>query len=183
VTWRRLNYILHRDIGYLSVGLTMIYAVSGLAVNHIKDWNPSYRVETVHTRIDPLPDFIEKAEEAIPVILEQLGEKKGFENSFRPDPESIQIFVQGRSILTNLVTGEVIHDRAVPRPVLYELNALHLNRPKKLWTLVADIYAVALALLALTGLLMFREKSWLRSRGFWLMAAGVFIPLVAVLFL
>ena len=183
MTWRRLNYILHRDIGYLSVGLTMIYAVSGLAVNHIKEWNPSYRVETVHTRIDPLPDFVEKAEEAIPVILEQLGEKKGFENSFRPDPESIQIFVQGRSILTNLVTGEVIHDRAVPRPVLYELNALHLNRPKKLWTLVADIYAVALALLALTGLLMFREKSWLRSRGFWLMAAGVLIPLVAVLFL
>jgi hypothetical protein len=183
VTWRRINYILHRDIGYISIGLTLIYAISGLAVNHIKDWNPSYRVETVHTRIEPLPDFVEKAEEAIPVILEQLAEKKGFENSFRPDPESIQIFVQGRSILTNLVTGEVVHDKAVPRPVLYEMNALHLNRPKKLWTLVADLYAVALGALAITGLLMFREKSWLRSRGFWLMVAGVVIPLVAALLL
>jgi hypothetical protein len=71
----------------------------------------------------------------------------------------------------------------VPRPVLYELNALHLNRPKKLWTLVADLYAVALGALAITGLLMFREKSWLRSRGFWLMVAGVLIPLVAALLL
>ena len=183
MTWRQINYILHRDVGFISIGLTLTYAVSGLAVNHIKDWNPSYRVETVSTRIEPLPDFVDKAEEAIPIILEQLGEKKSVENSFRPDPESIQIFIEGRSILANLITGEVVHDKAVPRPVLYEMNALHLNRPKKLWTLVADIYAVALTLLALTGLLMFREKSWLRSRGFWLIIAGVVIPLVAALFL
>ena len=183
MTWRRLNYSLHRDIGYLSVGLTLVYALSGLAVNHIKEWNPSYRVETVHSRVKPLPEFIDKAEEAIPAILQQLGEKKEFESSFRPDPESIQIFVQGRSILANLVTGEVIHDKALPRPLLYELNALHLNRPKELWTAVADIYAVALILLALTGLLMFREKTWLRCRAFWLMAAGVLIPLIAALLL
>lgn len=183
MTWRRLNHILHRDIGYVSIGLTLVYAISGLAVNHIGDWNPSYRVETVHTRMEPLPEFAERAEEAIPLILNRLGEKKAFENSFRPDPESIQIFIQGRSILANLVTGDVVHDRAVPRPVLYEMNALHLNRPKKFWTLVADVYAVALALLAVTGLLMFRDRSWLRSRSFWLMAAGFVIPLGALFFL
>ena len=181
--WRRLNYVLHRDIGYLCVGLTLIYAISGVAVNHIREWNPSYRVETVQAQIEPLPEFVDRAEEAIPVILAQLGEKKAFDNSFRPDPESIQIFIQGRSILANLVTGEVIHDKAVPRPVLYEMNALHLNHPKKLWTLVADLYAVALALLAMTGLLMFREKSWFRSRSFWLMAAGFLIPLIAIFLL
>ncbi len=183
MTWRRLNSLLHRDIGFISIGLTLIYAISGLAVNHINEWNPSYRVETVSSRIEPLPGFVDKAEEAIPIILEQLGEKKSFDSSFRPDPESVRIFIQGRSIQANLVTGEVIHDKAVPRPVLYEFNALHLNRPKKLWTFVADIYAMALALLAITGLLMFRDKSWLRSRGFWLVVAGFAIPLLALFFL
>ncbi len=40
--WRRWNKILHRDIGYLSVAMVFIYGISGLAVNHIADWNPNY---------------------------------------------------------------------------------------------------------------------------------------------
>ena len=43
--WRRWNNILHRDIGYVCVALTVIYAVSGIAVNHIHDWNLNYRIE------------------------------------------------------------------------------------------------------------------------------------------
>ncbi len=33
---------IHRDLGYLAVGLTFVYALSGLAVNHIADWDPNY---------------------------------------------------------------------------------------------------------------------------------------------
>jgi uncharacterized protein len=32
----------HRDIGYVAVGLTLVYAVSGVAVNHIADWDPNF---------------------------------------------------------------------------------------------------------------------------------------------
>ena len=32
--WRKLNNALHRDVGFLIVGLTIVYGVSGLAVNH-----------------------------------------------------------------------------------------------------------------------------------------------------
>ena len=39
------------------------------------------------------------------------------------------------------------------------------------------------ALLGVTGLLMFREKYWLRSRSFWLIVAGVVIPLIGTLHL
>ena len=37
---------IHRDVGYVAVGLTFVYALSGIAVNHITDWNdgdPSFR--------------------------------------------------------------------------------------------------------------------------------------------
>ena len=40
--WRKWNKILHRDIGYLSVAMVVIYGVSGIAVNHIGDWKPNY---------------------------------------------------------------------------------------------------------------------------------------------
>ena len=42
MSWRRVNNVLHRDLGYLLVGLTLVYAVSGVAVNHVGDFNPSY---------------------------------------------------------------------------------------------------------------------------------------------
>ncbi|MCA8915544.1 MAG: hypothetical protein KDB90_09040, partial [Planctomycetes bacterium] len=60
---------LHRDFGFFAVGLTFIYAVSGLAVNHINDWDPSFshfkKLVTVET---PLP------EDEAAAVAEALGE-------------------------------------------------------------------------------------------------------------
>src|SRR5690606_2336982 len=36
--WRAWLRAVHRDIGYLAIGFTVIYAVSGIAQNHIEDW-------------------------------------------------------------------------------------------------------------------------------------------------
>ena len=60
------------------------------------------------------------------------------------------------------------------------MNFLHLNHPKKAWTWVADLYAVALALLALSGLLMIRRRTL--RRGMMLTVVGVLVP-CAFLFL
>src|SRR5690606_41194055 len=40
--WRPWLRAIHRDVGYLAVGLTFVYALSGLAVNHIQDWDPNF---------------------------------------------------------------------------------------------------------------------------------------------
>ena len=40
--WRAWLRAIHRDVGYLVVGLTLIYALSGLAINHIQDWDPNF---------------------------------------------------------------------------------------------------------------------------------------------
>lgn len=39
--WRRWSIVLHRDVGYLATAMTLAYAISGIAVNHIADWNPN----------------------------------------------------------------------------------------------------------------------------------------------
>ena len=36
--WRAWLRAVHRDFGYLAIGFTVIYAVSGIAQNHIEDW-------------------------------------------------------------------------------------------------------------------------------------------------
>ena len=61
-------------------------------------------------------------------------------------------------------------------PLLHAVNFLHLNSYKKAWTWVADIYAVSLILLALTGLFMIRGKR--KMRGILLTIVGSLVPLV-----
>ncbi|HKL38702.1 MAG TPA: hypothetical protein VJ876_07375, partial [Bacteroidales bacterium] len=53
--WRKLNRILHRDLGYFFFGMTLIYALSGIALNHIDDWNPSYSIESEEIQLKSLP--------------------------------------------------------------------------------------------------------------------------------
>jgi hypothetical protein len=50
--WRKFNIIIHRDLGYLCFGLTIIYAISGVAVNHIQDWNPTYVLEKIVSSVN-----------------------------------------------------------------------------------------------------------------------------------
>ena len=59
IRWRKLFRSLHRDIGYVVAALTLAYSISGIAVNHIEDWNPNYTF--ANTRIDvgalPVGDY------------------------------------------------------------------------------------------------------------------------------
>ena len=177
--WRRWNSALHRDVGFLCIGLTLVYALSGVAVNHISQWNPSYRVERIETNIGSVVgNPVDVA--TVNMILARLDERGRLESSYRPDPNHLQLFVEGRSILIELASGHVVHDRAIPRPGLREMNVLHLNHPKKAWTWVADLYAVALAFLALSGFFMIRRQTL--RRGLILSGVGIIVPLLFLVF-
>jgi len=72
----------------------------------------------------------------------------------------------------------VIVDAVRPRPVLFELNQMHLNAGKGVWTVIADVYAVALIMMGLTGMFVLRGPNGLTGRGAWLVSAGVLVPVV-----
>jgi len=69
---------------------------------------------------------------------------------------------------------EIVKDRRG----LQEMNFLHLNQPRAWWTYMADLYAVALLALAVTGLFMLKGKKGITGRGAWLTTVGVLIPVV-----
>jgi len=73
--------------------------------------------------------------------------------------------------------GRGVHKRVSTRAVLYEVNVLHLNHIKGLWTWVADLFAVALCLLAITGMVMMKGQRGLAGRGKWFVGAGLLIPI------
>ena len=50
--WRKWNIAIHRDFGYFFFGMTLIYAISGIALNHLDDWNPKYILTTKNIHIE-----------------------------------------------------------------------------------------------------------------------------------
>lgn len=176
MNWRRINNVIHRDLGYLAVGLTVVYGVSGLAVNHKADWNPSYRVGKTTERIEPIRATAR--EEIVREARLKLGIAEEPRNAFRPDPDTLQLFFRERTYAIDLPTGHVIVERARPRPVLFEMNQLHLNTPKGAWTVVADLYAVGLILLAVTGMFVLKGRTGITGRGAWLTLAGALLPVI-----
>jgi hypothetical protein len=181
-SWHRLVVVLHRDIGYLAAGLTIIYAISGVAVNHVHHWNPSYRIERVERTFPPIaPDAGRDA--IVAHVRAALGVTGAFKDAFRPSPGRVQLFYEGTTVDADIVAGRATLEQADERPVLRDANFLHLNHPKGVWTIVADVYAAALAFLAVTGMFVLRGRKGLAGRGKWLVGIGVAVPVLALLVL
>jgi hypothetical protein len=182
VKWRKWNNIIHRDVGYLCVALTVIYAVSGIAVNHIGDWNPNFKVIALESNIGPVVTADPDSPEALRDILARIGEAGVVRTTFRSDPDSLQVFMDDGSVVyVELSSGGVLLESVQSRIFLREANFLHLNHARKLWTYAADIYAAALLLLAITGLFVIKGKKGITGRGAWLTGAGILIPVVFLL--
>lgn len=181
MSFRRFNHALHRDIGYLCIGLTLIYGLSGIAVNHLQDWNPNYTMERAVSKIPPSSYRGVVSETMVLDMLRLIGERPAYENIFQSDPESLTVFVDGRVIQFHLPTGVVEHERVKQRPVWHALNFIHLNHAKKTWTWVADVYAAGLILLSLTGGLALLSKGKFRVRCLVLSIIGILIPIIPLL--
>lgn len=174
-TWRTWNNELHRDIGYVVVGLTLIYAISGVAVNHIEDWNPNYSIERQELTFDPFQGLDRDA--TIARLVDAL-ELEAPVDAFRRTPTDVDLIYDGWSVRADVAAGRATIERPVPRPVLMQFNELHLNRVKGFWTWIADAYAIALCFMAISGMFVLRGRNGITGRGKWLVAAGVLVPVL-----
>jgi uncharacterized protein len=179
--WRRLNRAFHRDIGYFCAALTLVYAISGVAVNHVHHWNPNYKIEKVEQTFEPIP--VGTRDEMVAALVERLGLPGPPMSSFRSEPHKVDLFYDGWSVQADATAGVAIVEKPRDRVILRDVNFLHLNHPKGLWTWVADIYAILLAVLAVTGLFILKGRNGLAGRGKWFAAAGLLVPLAFLIVL
>jgi len=175
IQWRAWLRAFHRDIGYAAVGLTFVYAVSGLAVNHIAAWDSNFQKSTgTHEIGGPLPDDDVAAKA---MVLSKLGIDTEPREVYREGDE-LEILFEHRTLHVTTATGHVMDEQQTPRFFLRAANWLHLNRGKKAWTYFADSYAAGLLFLATSGMFMIAGKRGLFGRGMFFVAAGVAVPLV-----
>jgi uncharacterized protein len=183
---RRFLRALHRDFGYVAVGLTFVYAASGIAVNHIADWDPNFtQVKETHllppstaTRIDPTD------EKSLRVLADHLrlnlNLEGPIEDVYAVSETEVDVNVAGGVLHVHLGLRRAEYEGQKPRPLLRLANYLHTNRGKKAWTWVADIYAGILLYLATSGLFLLPLGKGLRDRKVWLVLGGVLVPVLYV---
>ena len=91
---------------------------------------------------------------------------KTLRSTFRPHPDSTHLFMEsGTIIYVDLSSGAVLSERVRSRAFLLEANFLHSNHARRLWTLAAGIYAVALLILVATGLFVLKGKKGITGQG------------------
>lgn len=160
--------------------MTLAYSISGVAVNHIEDWNPSYSFHERPVDLGALPvgDYpqmqqfvVEKLEIDPEIVRGHFMEAESEFRVFLADAQEVRVDPRdGRGVFKEIKT----------RPGLYEVNVLHLNHIKGLWTWIADLFALLLIFLSLSGIFMMKGSRGLYARGKWFVAIGFVLPLAFV---
>ena len=175
--WRGWLRAVHRDLGYLAVGFTLIYALSGIAINHITDWDPNFHAAERTLTITPVADALSDAAAAAAVAA---AAGTGAPDDVYRAGDEVRLTYSDGTAVTAIGDTVTVQARS-PRVFFRVANWLHYNRGKAAWTYVADAYAVMLLYLALSGIFMIKGRLGLRWRGAVLVTIGIAVPLGYVL--
>lgn len=177
--WRAWLRSIHRDVGYLAVGLTFIYALSGIAINHIGEWDPNFKsvVESSTLRA-----HVPEDEDALTAtMVAHLGASPDDVQAAYYDSDTVfEVSLADGTARLDTETGKVTFASKEPRFFLRVANWLHYNRGKAAWTYIADGYAILLLYLALSGAFMLKGRKGFVGRGAILIAIGAAVPIAYV---
>lgn len=175
----KLLRVLHRDISYFCTGMILIYAVTGILLNHLKDINPYYIIDVRKVELKLPTDTLQITKELVAQKLEAYNEYE-VKSFYYPQPNTLKIFVKDGTVTANIDEGTALIEKSTRRPILYQLNMMHKNRPHSWWTWFSDIFALGLIIITITGLFLIKGKKGITGRGAILVLAGIVLPIVAM---
>lgn len=175
---RRLNIATHRDLGYFFSTLIIVYCISGLALNHINDFNPDFIIEKSEVAISGSYTSKDVNDQLIRSFGEIVGEES-YKVYDAPTSDQVKVYYDNASLHVNFSTHKAMYEKVSRRPVLYQSNVIHRNTVKG-WKWVSDVFAFMLITISITGLFILKGKHGITGRGKWLMAAGT-LPIIIVL--
>lgn len=170
VRWLR---IIHRDLGFLMVGVSIIYGISGFLLNHMDGKDPAYKTTEETLQLDK-----QLTHEELTAVWadKKLPELKRI---LTIDDVHSRLMLQGGVGVYNSATGILDYELHQKNTFIYYINKLHYNRVKG-WSIMGDIFAFALIFFAISGLFMIRGKHGLKGSGKWYLIAGILIPVLYI---
>lgn len=176
---RKLNLDWHRDLGYLFSALIIIYCISGIALNHINDWDPDFIIEKKEILIQKKL----KIEDVNKQKIDSFGKLVG-ESSYKlydfPTKDQLKIYYNDASLHINFSTKKGVYESVYRRPLFYQVNVIHKNSLQG-WRWFSDIFAGFLIVITVTGMFIAKGGKGIKGRGKWLLLAGTIIPIIAII--
>ncbi len=177
---RKLLRIFHRDLGYFIVGMTIVYVVSGIFLNHRHDFNPDYSIYSEEFSFDPnAKDATNKA--TLIAIINDLPHDLKYKKHYIDSEGMVKVFIESGEVVINPDSGKGVFRYLERRPVIFGMNKLHRAAIGTVWKWVSDIMAFILLFVAVTGLFLLKGKRGFIRWGLWWMIAGFVVPLVFIL--
>ncbi len=174
---RKWSRVIHRDLSYLFSGMVIIYAISGIVMNHRDTINPHYSIDKIEFATSGDLNDKSSFEEILP-LLESIAEDKNYTQHYSPEGGGIKVFLKGGSNLyINTKSDSALYERVSRRPIIGAMAKLHYN-PGRWWTIFADVFAISLIVITITGLVMVRGKKGLWGRGGVELIIGILIPIL-----
>ena len=83
---RKWLRIIHRDMGYIFFGMSMVYGISGIALNHLGDWNPDYIIKISEATLQNVPAADDISREVAGTLARQIDQNYQYRSHFFPGP-------------------------------------------------------------------------------------------------
>ena len=128
-TVRKWSRLIHRDLSFFFSGMVLIYAISGIVMNHRDTINPNFSITRKEYKIaEKLPDKAGMSKEKVLTLLEPLGETGNYTKYYFPKTDVMKVFLKGgSSLLVNVKTGEAVYESVTRRPLIGAMSRLHYN--------------------------------------------------------
>ncbi len=165
-TFRQLMRSLHRDIGFLMIGITLIYALSGIVLVY-RDTNFLKRERQIEKQLDPNLE------------TDQLGQALRM-RMFKVEKTEGDIVYFGNGTY-NKSTGLAKYSVTSLPAFLNKINGLHktTSRGKTHW--FTTVFGVLLIFLAISSFWMFKAGSKSFKRGLLFSAIGLLAAVIMLL--
>lgn len=179
--FRRYCRKVHTHLSFFFTGVILIYAVSGITMNHLKDFNPKYYITVNnYTEKGIFPHSRNFTKKEIIQLLKKIDEQNNYIKHFYPNSSTLKVFLKsGSTYVLNIQTGNVTYEGVKKRPVFYQFSYLHYN-PGNWWIYFSDLSAACLILICISGILMNKGKRGLFGMGGIELLAGILIPVLAL---
>ncbi|MDR1610347.1 MAG: PepSY-associated TM helix domain-containing protein [Candidatus Symbiothrix sp.] len=167
---------IHRDLGFLVVGISLVYGISGIFLNHLGEKDPAFRTEQ---KTIQWPAHLTETELSTTWSADKT--LPSLKRVIPIDETHVRLFLDGGAGVYNSANGTLDYETHKKNELIYRINRLHYNKVKG-WSPVADFFAVSLIVLAITGLFMVKGKKGLAGSGKWYLLIGILIPVIFGIF-
>lgn len=175
-SWTYWLRMLHRDWGFLMVGLCLVYGISGMVLNHMNGKDPAF-----HTEQETVTLSVGLDASSLPEVWASDTDRPSLKRIIPIDGDNYRLIFEGGVGVYNVKTGQADYECYTRRPLIYWLNRLHYNRLHG-WSVAGDFFAASLIFFAVSGMLMVKGKNGLCGRGKWYLLIGILIPILYIIF-